>query len=123
MPGVWAPGLSWPPCNRYEWVVVVLHAVWAVCAQKPLGIAIDWVVDRSSLGKERWLNVQSGHRKGRKIRAMPRAKRNAEKAAMVTWCPKHGDSTPPGVLGKGGRPRVRLLLDVRSRSPKTTSEH
>ena len=44
---------------------------------------------------ERWLNVQSGHREDQGIRAMLRAKRNAEKAAMV----KHGarsteNSTP-----------------------------
>ena len=59
--------------------------------QTALGIAIDWVVGRSSFQEERRLNVQSGHREVRRARpvkhqAMPREEGNTEKVGMVTCC-------------------------------------
>ena len=53
------------------------------------GIAIDWVVSRSSYRQGGWLNVQSGHRNVHGMcRAVLRGEGNTEKVGMVTCCPE-----------------------------------
>ena len=53
------------------------------------GIAIDWIVSRSSYRQGGWLNVQSGHRNVQGMcRAVLRGEGNTEKVGMVTCCPE-----------------------------------
>ena len=105
---------------------LVLHDSWQVRVggedMRPLGIAIDWVVDRSSLISTRqcgrWLNVQSGHREDQPyrdgIRAMLRAKRNAEKAATVKRGARSTEMMHRAVMPQLG---VGTGTVVRCRSP------
>ena len=79
----------------------------------PPGIAIDWVVERSSPARQRRrLNVQSGHRKDMGQERSPSdacGEGNTEKVAMATWCPEpHGSAravTPLTLAGEGRRVR------------------